>query len=457
MAANFWLVCEAAPLPLRRFNPYIPASLEAVVEKCLQKEVAARYPNAQSLCAVLQEVRDSLKARRKQLYVEATLAFSVGNHQKALRLYQQVTAIDPNYAETTIYQLACRKFLGLVAEPESKIVKKVEVQAKPEQLVIHKVKEEQPKKALSRKPIKKVLQVFTGWAAAALLFSLLTTEMLHLSTQNEAHSKVKVANVATLSHGEMSSFLPPLQTATVQPQAQPTFTFVPTATASPTSAQTATLSPIATPNPTATATTVATLTATVAPTQTPAALPPTKTPLPTNTATVRPPTPTTKPKPNITPTVFAKLNAAPAFSQIPTQAKPQSVSPTAVITTTNGLIWPLKGPITTFFGQIVSYGPHEGLDIAPPCGTPAVAADKGTVIELGWSVYGYGYTVLIDHGNGLTTRYGHFAELAVIKGQTVTKGQVVGYEGSTGNSTGCHLHFEVLVNGVPVNPLPLLH
>jgi murein DD-endopeptidase MepM/ murein hydrolase activator NlpD len=98
---------------------------------------------------------------------------------------------------------------------------------------------------------------------------------------------------------------------------------------------------------------------------------------------------------------------------------------------------------------------HEGIDIAVPSGTPVVASASGTVITAGW-LGGYGNLVVIDHGNGLATAYGHNSSLAVGGGQQVAQGQVIAYSGSTGHSTGPHVHFEVRVNGTPVDPLGYL-
>ncbi|WP_196592788.1 murein hydrolase activator EnvC family protein [Pectinatus sottacetonis] len=123
-------------------------------------------------------------------------------------------------------------------------------------------------------------------------------------------------------------------------------------------------------------------------------------------------------------------------------------------------IWPLSGPITSPFGWRVHplYGRrifHTGIDIGGSYGTPIHAAASGTVIYAGW-ISGYGNAVIISHGGGLETLYGHNQSLAVSQGQHVSQGQVISYCGSTGNSTGPHCHFEVRKNGHPVNPLNYL-
>ena len=128
-------------------------------------------------------------------------------------------------------------------------------------------------------------------------------------------------------------------------------------------------------------------------------------------------------------------------------------------TCAEGFIWPLPsaGRVTTEFGAsqnvngIISTG-HKGIDIAIAGGTPIYAAHNGTVVATTghWS---YGNVVMIDNGDGITTLYAHMQSAAIVGvGQTVTQGQVIGYVGSTGNSTGNHLHFEVRVNGVCQNP-----
>jgi murein DD-endopeptidase MepM/ murein hydrolase activator NlpD len=119
-----------------------------------------------------------------------------------------------------------------------------------------------------------------------------------------------------------------------------------------------------------------------------------------------------------------------------------------------GLVWPVHGTITSGFGP--RWGRmHEGLDIAGGSGTPIAAAATGTVISAGWSG-GYGQLVVLDHGNGLSTAYAHLSSISVSSGQTVPQGSVVGGMGTTGSSTGVHLHFEVRVNGAAVSPLGYL-
>jgi murein DD-endopeptidase MepM/ murein hydrolase activator NlpD len=120
----------------------------------------------------------------------------------------------------------------------------------------------------------------------------------------------------------------------------------------------------------------------------------------------------------------------------------------------SGLIWPVSGPVTSGFGM--RWGRmHEGIDIAAGTGTPIHAAASGRVIYAGW-MSGYGNFVIIDHGASLATAYGHQSRIAVGNGQSVTQGQVIGYVGCTGHCFGPHLHFEVRINGQPVNPLSYL-
>ncbi len=126
------------------------------------------------------------------------------------------------------------------------------------------------------------------------------------------------------------------------------------------------------------------------------------------------------------------------------------ISPSAKSTPANKMLWPAQGTITQYFTWR-----HHGLDIANKQGTPIYAAEAGTVeiaITGGWNS-GYGNTVLIDHGNGKKTRYGHFYKVSVKKGEVVERGQLIGLMGTTGNSSGPHLHFEVRINNITYNPL----
>lgn len=115
----------------------------------------------------------------------------------------------------------------------------------------------------------------------------------------------------------------------------------------------------------------------------------------------------------------------------------------------NKMIWPTVGYRIT---QYYSWR-HQAIDIANHVGTPEYAADSGIVEIAGWSNGGYGNTIVINHGGGKKTRYGHLSKLYVCVGQKVSKGEAIGAMGSTGHSTGPHLHFEVIINGVKYNPL----
>jgi murein DD-endopeptidase MepM/ murein hydrolase activator NlpD len=118
------------------------------------------------------------------------------------------------------------------------------------------------------------------------------------------------------------------------------------------------------------------------------------------------------------------------------------------------LAWPVNAPITSPFGW--RWGRmHEGIDLGAAYGTPVVAAAAGAVIYAGW-LGGYGNLTVIDHGGGLSTAYGHQAHIGVSVGQHVEQGEIIGNVGSTGHSTGPHLHFEVRVNGQAVDPLGYL-
>ena len=138
----------------------------------------------------------------------------------------------------------------------------------------------------------------------------------------------------------------------------------------------------------------------------------------------------------------------------------QMVGGSYVASGSGAMIWPLNGPITSEFGWRTHpiFGTqryHSGLDIGGDYGLPIVAAASGTVIHAGW-ISGYGYTVIIDHGGGITTLYGHNESLLVGEGESVSQGQTIAMCGSTGNSTGPHCHFEVRENGEPVSPYSYL-
>lgn len=118
---------------------------------------------------------------------------------------------------------------------------------------------------------------------------------------------------------------------------------------------------------------------------------------------------------------------------------------------TGALIWPLSGLITQGYS-----GYHPAIDIHTKAGVPVVAADAGTVTLVSWQNYGYGYHVIVDHGGGRETLYAHLSAISVEAGEVVKQGQEVGAVGSTGRSTGPHLHFEVRQDGVHRNPFSYL-
>ncbi|WP_427160956.1 M23 family metallopeptidase [Aliinostoc sp. HNIBRCY26] len=133
-----------------------------------------------------------------------------------------------------------------------------------------------------------------------------------------------------------------------------------------------------------------------------------------------------------------------AFTQVAIQQTPSS---------NTQFIWPTTGYISQGFRKYK----HEGIDIAGPIGTPIMAAAAGTVIKVGWDEWGLGNAVEIKHSDGSVTVYGHNSSLLVSKGQQVQQGQIIAKMGSTGNSTGSHLHFEIYPNGkVASDPQRLL-
>lgn len=123
-------------------------------------------------------------------------------------------------------------------------------------------------------------------------------------------------------------------------------------------------------------------------------------------------------------------------------------------------IWPVNGEITSGFGWRTSpWGEgnemHAGIDIANSMETPIVATADGEVVQTGWAG-GYGNVVQLSHGNGIVTVYGHNSRIAVKTGEPVKKGQIIAYMGSTGRSTGPHVHYEIRVNGTAVDPISFL-
>lgn len=127
---------------------------------------------------------------------------------------------------------------------------------------------------------------------------------------------------------------------------------------------------------------------------------------------------------------------------------------------TGHLVWPVRGPITSPYGMRINpvthrYSGHTGIDIGVAYGTSIAAADGGTVIFAGWND-AYGNMTVLDHGGGISSMYAHQSKQLVSVGDHVTQGQIIGKVGSTGWSTGPHLHFEVRVNGTPVSPLSYL-
>jgi murein DD-endopeptidase MepM/ murein hydrolase activator NlpD len=124
-------------------------------------------------------------------------------------------------------------------------------------------------------------------------------------------------------------------------------------------------------------------------------------------------------------------------------------------------IWPVVGLLRSgvgmrsnpFGGSSVEF--HKGQDISAPMGTPVFATADGVVAIARW-MKGYGKGIYVDHGNGITTRYGHLSRIDVVEGQPIKRGEQLGLVGSTGRSTGPHLHYEVRINGQPTSPLPYL-
>ncbi|MGZ0230229.1 MAG: M23 family metallopeptidase, partial [Acidimicrobiales bacterium] len=146
----------------------------------------------------------------------------------------------------------------------------------------------------------------------------------------------------------------------------------------------------------------------------------------------------------------AEINAQNNRNNTTPPALPPATAPTA-------FIWPVSGGIASSFGYRIHpiFGVqrfHSGVDLNASMGTPIAAAAPGVVIFAGWRD-GYGNTVIIDHGGSFTSLYAHQSQLGSSVGQSVNSGTIIGYVGSTGWSTGAHLHFEIRVKGSPVDPL----
>jgi murein DD-endopeptidase MepM/ murein hydrolase activator NlpD len=156
----------------------------------------------------------------------------------------------------------------------------------------------------------------------------------------------------------------------------------------------------------------------------------------------------------------ARFEATPAPTPLPTPVAPPPPAPDrpkvaaakpAPVTGSGTLAWPVRGVITTYYSAS-----HLAIDIAAPAGTTVHASDAGVVTYAGWRNNGGGNVIQIDHGNGIQTVYNHLGSIWVSVGQSVAPGEGIGAVGCTGNCTGPHVHFEVIVNGVIVNPLRYL-
>lgn len=171
--------------------------------------------------------------------------------------------------------------------------------------------------------------------------------------------------------------------------------------------------------------------------------------------------------------VTAAAGAALTFDRSPVTsqpaAEPPKVEPAEAAPVQAGVTGPqnLRAPlssinVTSPFGFRVSpitgaaAELHTGIDLAAACSTAVFAAGSGTVAEAGWSPYGSGNRIVVDHGNGLKSTYNHLASVGVFVGQALAPGQQIAGVGTTGASTGCHLHFEVVINDQTVNPAPYL-
>lgn len=152
-----------------------------------------------------------------------------------------------------------------------------------------------------------------------------------------------------------------------------------------------------------------------------------------------------------------QLNTEARLEEIKQQELMQVIRSNKELWASTPSIWPVQGWLSSRFGYRTSPFTmqrefHKGLDISAPQGTPIYAPAKGKVTFSGRDG-GYGIAITVDHGSGMTTRYAHLHSMAVKNHQKVTRGQLIAYVGNTGRSTGPHLHYEVRLNGVPVNPM----
>jgi murein DD-endopeptidase MepM/ murein hydrolase activator NlpD len=155
------------------------------------------------------------------------------------------------------------------------------------------------------------------------------------------------------------------------------------------------------------------------------------------------------------------LLKATALKGSPDTVAPAAFSGTLADHSSVPSIWPVRGSVSAGFGERIDPlngegAFHSGMDIAAPTGTDVIATADGMVLSAG-PESGYGNAILLDHGNGMTTKYGHLSKIYVLVGQDVKRGQVIGAVGSTGRTTGPHLHYEVQVLDTPVNPAKYLH
>lgn len=187
-----------------------------------------------------------------------------------------------------------------------------------------------------------------------------------------------------------------------------------------------------------------------------AAAAPAAAPAPAAPALAQAAAPAPDPAPAAQPTAAPRPSPTPTPPPVPKPSPTPAPAPAA--SATGNFIYPAQGTFTQGFGEdVATYGPggHNGIDIANSVGTTVVASDAGTVVFAGWHG-GLGNAVIIDHGNGFRTEYGHASALKVSVGQHVAQGQAIMAMGSTGFSTGSHVHFSVVKNGVYVNPLNYL-